>query len=347
MECHRLVKFLRAPVVILPWIAVACFAQGSIGIDFAAVDSGGNAADSRTNLGSVSYDYWIGTYEVTNAQYVAFLNAKAQDDSHGLYNEALASGGIQRSGSSGSYTYQLTAGWENKPISLVSFTDAMRFCNWLTNGQGSGDTETGVYNLQIGAPTRIGTALTSGGFAIATIDEWYKAAYFDPTLNSGAGGYWLYPTQSNAMPSYSDIESTNGANYSPYTKQPATMADLMDVGVYINSGSYYGTFDQGGNVWEWVESPGDGYTSTEHFRGGGINYDYDRMKASFGITTLTPETEAFYLGFRLVTLTAPAASAVPEPADFGVGAGLLAGAIAVFTRRRRRASDTDLRAETE
>ena len=33
----------------------------------------------------------------------------------------------------------------NKPVTYVSFFDAMRFTNWLHNGQGTGDTESGVY----------------------------------------------------------------------------------------------------------------------------------------------------------------------------------------------------------
>ena len=38
-------------------------------------------------------------------------------------------------------------GSANKPITIVSWFDAARFCNWLHNGQGSGSTETGAYTL--------------------------------------------------------------------------------------------------------------------------------------------------------------------------------------------------------
>ena len=58
--------------------------------------------------GGVTYDYRIGTTEVTNAQYAAFLNAKAASDPLALYNTSMGSdarGGITRSGVSGSYTY--------------------------------------------------------------------------------------------------------------------------------------------------------------------------------------------------------------------------------------------------
>ncbi len=56
-------------------------------------------------------------------------------------------GGITRSGTSGSYTYGAIAGRDDMPVNFVSFYDALRFANWLNNGQGSGDTETGAYTL--------------------------------------------------------------------------------------------------------------------------------------------------------------------------------------------------------
>jgi formylglycine-generating enzyme len=104
----------------------------------------------------VSYAYSIGTYEVTNAQYADFLNAKAASDSFGLYSTNMdpASGGngaITRSGSVGSFSYTASTGRENTPVNWVSVFDSMRFANWMSNGQGSGDTETGSYTL-LGGP---------------------------------------------------------------------------------------------------------------------------------------------------------------------------------------------------
>ena len=118
---------------------------------------------------------------MTNAQYAEFLNAKAATDPLGLYNTSMGSdatfGGITRSGVSGSYTYTAKLGFENKPVIYVSFYDALRFSNWLNNGQGSGDTETGAYTLLGGtaiaeqradrhaqrrAPTSSSPARTSG-----------------------------------------------------------------------------------------------------------------------------------------------------------------------------------------
>ena len=46
---------------------------------------------------------------------------------------------IEQSGSSGSFSYSTIAGREDMPVNYVSFYDALRFANWLHNGQGSGD----------------------------------------------------------------------------------------------------------------------------------------------------------------------------------------------------------------
>src|SRR5262245_42145673 len=104
----------------------------------------GNACDPQGAdgcFGSVPYSYFIGTYEVTNAQYAEFLNAKAASDPLALYNTSMGNpsvgvwGGIARTGSSGSYSYSPIPGRENMPVNYVSFYDALRFANWLNNGQ--------------------------------------------------------------------------------------------------------------------------------------------------------------------------------------------------------------------
>src|SRR2546427_1462896 len=52
----------------------------AITIDWTPIGNPGNAADPATGYGAVGYAYIIGTYDVTNAQYAAFLNARAASD---------------------------------------------------------------------------------------------------------------------------------------------------------------------------------------------------------------------------------------------------------------------------
>ena len=138
--------------MLLAAIAYAAFANHAaavVTIDWTPVGNPGNANDS-TNFGAVAYPYLISRHEVTNAQYVEFLNAKAAIDPRGLYNTNMAgnaSGGIVRNGSSGSFTYAVKSGQGNMSVNFVSYLDALRFANWMSNGQGSGDTETGAYTI--------------------------------------------------------------------------------------------------------------------------------------------------------------------------------------------------------
>jgi len=201
-------------------------------IDYVTVGNAGNAADTG-GYGAVGYAYNIGKYEVTNSQYADFLNAKARTDTYSLYNTNMSSYGIARTGSSGSYTYSVTGGLDNRPVVYVSWFDAARFTNWLGNGQGSGDMETGAYTLS--GNTGIITVNPGATVYIPSEDEWYKAAYY----NGATSAYSLYPNGQNTI-------TTADANYAS--------SGSTNVGSYGGAPSSYGTFDQGGNVWEWNDA---------------------------------------------------------------------------------------------
>jgi len=305
-------------------LLAASSAFAVINIDTVLVGNANNAADS-TSYGSVSYDYHIGTYEVTNSQYTAFLNATAATDTHSLYSTSMnsdANGGITRAGSSGSYTYSVKSGFSDKPVNFVSFWDAARFSNWLTTG----GTETGVYNLNgTTAPinntiTRDATAWANGGVAVASENEWYKAAYYQPV---GAGGdtdsYWQYSTASNSI-------TTADANYND------SVGTVTAVGTYSGDASYYGSFDQGGNVWEWndaIES-----TSARGLRGGSFVTFVGSLQSSYRVS-FDPTSENNRIGFRVSSLE-PILAPIPEPSAYAAIFGSLALAIAIVRRRGRR-----------
>ena len=159
--------------------------------------------DPDVVVGAVDYVYQISKYEVTVAQYVEFLNAKAASDPYGLYDSRMAGapgiiGGaiINRSGGDGTYAYTSVAGRENQPVRMVNLYDGLRLANWLHNGQGDGDTEDGSYTISIGNWL---TRNEGASRALASKDEWHKAAYYDPET----GTYNEYPTagtRSNTPP---------------------------------------------------------------------------------------------------------------------------------------------------
>ena len=84
----------KLPLFVLAAL-LATPASATVMIDWVAVGNPGNAADDAlncwwaANCGSVSYNYYIGKYEVTNAQYAELLNAKAASDPLGLVSHSV------------------------------------------------------------------------------------------------------------------------------------------------------------------------------------------------------------------------------------------------------------------
>ena len=200
-------------------------------MEWVNVGNPGNAADS-TGYGAVHYAYQIGKYEVTNAQYGAFLNAKGQSNTNAIYNSNMSSYGITQTGSSGNFTYSVTSALANRPVVYVTWFDAARFANWMMNGQGSNDMETGAYTLN-GVNSGVITANIGAQVYIPSENGWYKAAYYNAVISS----YSFYPNGQNTI-------TTADANYD------FSVGSSTDVGTYSGDASSYGTYDQGGNVWE-------------------------------------------------------------------------------------------------
>ena len=301
--------------------------SSAVSMDWTFVGNPGNACDDHGSagcVGAVSYRYNIGTFEVTNAQYVEFLNAKAAADPLGLYNPSMGNagfllyGGITRSGVSGSYTSSAIAGRGNMPVNWVTPYDAMRFANWMNNGQGSGDTETGAYTLLGGTETPSnGTTVARNAnatIALTSENEWYKAAYYDAVSTS----FFHSPTASNTVACSTPTATPNRANCGSVLSFSGGFAS---VGSYTGSASAYGTFDQGGNVEELNESIGDANGSR------GIRGGHYRSSSPVNLSTATWGYVApggyDFIGFRLAM--------IPEPST---GLLVIAGLIGLAGWRR-------------
>jgi sulfatase modifying factor 1 len=330
-------------------------AQG-ITIEVVPVGNAGNEADQATGYGAVAYNYYIGKYDVTIGQYCEFLNAVAKTDTYGLYNDNMRFGewyqniGITQSGTSGNYSYSVTynaAAWSKYatdypglypsasaaanacPAFSVRWSDAARFCNWLQNGQPTfptgtpgevpGSTETGAYALIGDTPSRNAGAT----WFLPSEDEWYKAAYHNPM----AGTYWTYPTRSNTAPI--NILSSTGVNNANFYDHFGTgnlgCTDppnyLTPVGAFLSSPGPYGTYDMGGDVWQFTEAVFD--LGCHGIRGGAYgNFSY-HLASTYRENGVYPWEQMPTVGFRV-------ASSVPEPSSLAM---LLAGAVSLARKR--------------
>ena len=332
-------EMIISRTVVLVAVLAGLLAETALAVNIETVPVGnpGNAGELSGSgaggvgpdriCGSVGYAYNIGKYEVTNGQYAEFLNAVDANgvNPYSLYRFEMgtvyyAHGGISFSSAANPGSkYSIIAGRGNMPVNWVSFWDACRFANWVNNGQGTGSTETGAYSLNgVTNPTNTITRNPGARVFIPSEDEWYKAAYHKS--GSTNAGYWDYATQSNTAPQAEPppgIDLINGsANYA------YAVGDLTNVGSYTAkpSNSAYGTFDQGGSVWEWNDTVISG--SSRGLRGGSFFVYGDYLRASYrGLNDPTYESGA--VGFRVAE--------VPEPTSFAL---LAMGALGMPARRR-------------
>jgi len=182
-----------------------------------STDADKDANDSEKPQSKVYLDeFWMGKYDVTNAQFRAFVQA----------TEYKTTAELQGSG----WTFDENTGWsdskganwqqprgpdstlsgkDNHPVVQISWDDAVAFAKWATQATGK-------------------------KIAIPTEAQWEKAA-------RGTDGR-LYPW-GNGVP------DTSRLNYNYNIK------DTTEVGKYSPAGdSPFGAADMAGNVWQWTSS---------------------------------------------------------------------------------------------
>ena len=152
-------------------------ASAEVVIDWVTVGDPGNACDVQPQgcFGSVAEPYRIGMFEVTNGQYVEFLNAVAATDSNGLYSVNMADPSVT--------------------INEVDVSNEGRFYvgSKATNlGGGNWRYDYAVFNLNshrsagsFGVPFRAGTAVSNVSFRDV---DYHSGEPYDNTDWTGAVG---------------------------------------------------------------------------------------------------------------------------------------------------------------
>ena len=287
-------------------------------MDFTTIGSPGNADDTTGDpnpAGAVGYTYQMGTYEVS-------------EDMITKYNANF--------GTANSLAITKSARGADKPATDVSWNEAARFVNWLNTSQGYqaayNFTTTGVNdNIALWSS---GDAWQQDGenlfrnkdahFWLPSMDEWYKAAFYDPVTDT----YREYATANGLVPTA--VASGTGANTAVFGGQ-YEVADITLAGGL----SAFGVMSLSGNVWEWDETSYDlSNSSASSSRGlrGGYWHSFSFDVSSSVRYDYNPVYEGDYgLGFRVASHSS---AAVPEPASCMVWSVL--GLAGWWYRGRRR-----------
>ena len=293
-------------------------------MEFVVVGDPGNQNDPIYGFGYVPYIYEIGKYEITNEEYAEFLNAVAKfNDPYLLYSSSMSKGlfgGIDRFGQEGSFIYCSKTNYEKRPIVYISWYDLARMANWYhygkpctgrselgttegTNRQGAYDTRYFPKNHQdlVNYDKLPFGRNKKALYWIPNEDEWYKAAHYDPT-REGQRKYWNFPVRTDELPNnMAPPGDQHSVNFFKDTFSIGKPDFLTNVGEYVYASSYYGTYDQGGNVWEWLENwrlKDRGSEKVRGVRGGSATYTEIGLHA-YNTDPGNPAHEKFIWGGRL------------------------------------------------
>jgi formylglycine-generating enzyme required for sulfatase activity len=305
-------------------------------MEFKEIGNINNAADTNSNAnrvgrGSVGYNYLISKFEVSRGM-IASYNAN-----FGTANNLVVS--AQDTGTADSAATQ------------IHWQEAARFVNWLNTSTGGfaaykfapgstvqgGDgnpilwTSTEVDDYDAGNRFRSKRAR----YVLPTLDEWYKAAYYDADNSV----YYDYAQGSNTAPT--SIISGTGPNTAVYRRDDyfddPSLSPSDTASIYLAGGlSKYGVMGMEGNAMELIETAFDGSndigSENRINRGGAYNDSLSALGAgnmySVGVSSANAGR-----GFRVAALSLH--TPVPEPTSmviFGFGA------LGMAYRARRRTS---------
>jgi sulfatase modifying factor 1 len=301
--------------------AVVSFGSGAnqFNMEFVTIRNPNNVADitgSPNPAGAVGYEYGIGKFEVSEEMITKF-NA--------------------------SQSLQITKDTRGaaKPATSVSWNEAARFVNWLntsTGGSAAYKFTSGGVNDNIELWTSADTADYDSSnpyrsirakYFLPSYNEWYKAAYYNPTNST----YYDFPNGSDTAPT--EVASGTDDNTAVYNQTFVQgPADVNQAGGL----SPYRVMGLGGNVFEWAESSRDLLNSSDSsdrvIRGGNWNSGFPGMLSTIRNNdhSGTPSEEFNGVGFRVASLSSDAA--VPEPSMMVIGT--LFGLGGLMAKRRMK-----------
>jgi len=327
------------------------------GIDFVRVGAVGNAPYTGgglyvNNHGRVDYEYSIGKFEVTTAQWVEFMNAAfdrpASDRIPFVFSPTQWSAQATTPNTPGGQRWRVPAGREMLPVGGVDWRTCAIYANWLCHEKGTDRAVfmNGAYDVSTFGYLNGGSLFTDqitrspgARYWIPSLDEWMKAAHYDPGKLNGdgtRGGWWTYANGSDTPFVYgppgflvNGQPTTANSGWSAF-QYPGQSPFLVPLGAYATT-SPWGLFDAAGGTGEWTEAVfQESFEALPRDR----LWDGSAWESSTGPDMLrapgggeAPSLPAWEAGIRV-------ASSVPSP-----GIGSLGMALAVLSLGRSRRHD--------
>ena len=361
----------RTAVVALGFsTSVAAGQPDPSGIDFVTIGAPGNAAwaggvDAPSprwiGRGSVNYEYRIGRYEVTTAQWVEFFNAAYDRPANDRLPHLIPPdrwGAVETTPNTpGGRRWVVPAGREMVPVGTISWRMAAMYCNFLCNNKSTerssflnGAYDVSTFGYRGDVFTDQFTHNPGAQYWIPTLDEWFKASHYDPNKanpDGTLGGWWKYSNGSDTPFNYGPpgvhvIPGGIGRLPAPDPNGPLATANAgwnyqnfpgyspfaVPLGSYAVT-SPWGLYDVAGATSEWLEEVGFAqnlpqYPEARYFAGSAWASDSSDILDRFGVFGGDfPSLSTYDLGFRI-------ASTVPAPP------WVLAMACSVLAARRQR-----------
>ena len=207
------------------------------------------------------------------------------------------------------------------------------YCNWLHNGQGAEEwtIRDGAYDTSTfftrtdGTLADQGTHHPAARFWIPTLDEWIKAAHYDPDrMGPGEGGWWMYSNRSDSPP----IPGIPGVGQTNAELELPDWAEWdIPLGSYPDTSTPWGLLDASGGATEWTEEWFFPTDPTERIVDGsptGLGGHVDPYDRVWGLSSNRPSSAGADRGFRIATM-------VPSP-----GCPIVVVSSLLWTVARRR-----------
>jgi len=201
---------------------------------------GQNGVAEPVHQVTLTKNFYMGKYEVTNGEYVKFLNAQSVIDPNWLYTYDPPFPDDNYCGLTGDISYpsgiKVKTNYENRPVVYVTWYGAVAYCNWLSEEYGY-------------------TAGTGEGYRLPTEAEWEYAC------RGGTDTNFYWGNDLNAFDSSPAPPAALIFNYCWFLYNSDTGSGNNHQNVGLKLPNQFGLYDMSGNVFEWCSDWYDDYSS--------------------------------------------------------------------------------------